>query len=250
MKINEIIEPQHVDRQVSTDIPAHKFSQRVGKQFTDTAYAHGVEDPQDPHLYRKKIKMPSNLKNDAYYQYIIAASPYMQSNPVFPRVYDIIYKKYPNGQIKPDYRMEKLLPLRTDVFNGIELGKYLAKKYLTSDEVDKLNDIDTVVADIRDCLSPYFFKYHGHMNEVIKDKHLRDALILIKNVIASNSNFELDLHSGNIMLRQSSTGPQLVITDPIQDHGKSIAAGFNPFSGKTVQAPDDDDDDDNNVKYF
>jgi hypothetical protein len=47
------------------------------------------------------------------------------------------------------------------------------------------------------------------------DEQLSEVIKLIKMITIKNDNIELDLHSGNIMVRPGPI-PQLVITDPLE----------------------------------
>jgi hypothetical protein len=47
------------------------------------------------------------------------------------------------------------------------------------------------------------------------DEQLLEVMKLIKMITIKNDNIELDLHSGNIMVRPGPI-PQLVITDPLE----------------------------------
>lgn len=89
MRIPELIEPTITVRQSSRPIPK-KLGSQVNKlahydpQGTSGSYATVRPDPHDPHMYRKKTRLPSKLHNDAYYNYIVAIGPYMGLNPYFP----------------------------------------------------------------------------------------------------------------------------------------------------------------------
>jgi len=57
----------------------------------------------------------------------------------------------------------------------------------------------------------------GHKSDLlaqIKDPMLKQALMLIKKLLSQGGHGR-DIHYGNIMVRRTSVGPQLVITDPL-----------------------------------
>jgi hypothetical protein len=56
----------------------------------------------------------------------------------------------------------------------------------------------------------------------IRDDQLKEALMLIDKIIEEHPGWNEDLHIENIRIRGSSTGPQLVLMDPISDGGASI----------------------------
>ena len=226
MRIREIIEalvePVKRELPVSTPFNLKKMGQRTQKTIDnpDTgAYAVGTTDPRDPHMFRKKMRQPSKLDVDAYYQYIKYIEPYSDSNPFFPKVYGVDVKRDPNGLEKPSYRIEKLVDIdQADQRMDYQLEDALKDRYLVN------NAAGSIVSIIRNAIS-------GSFNlKNIKDGKLVQAIQLIQKFLDDHPKFELDLHRGNVMIRFTSVGPQLVITDPVQDRGASIV-GYNVFKG-------------------
>lgn len=236
MKIHELLnedqfEPQVKELPQSVPFNLKKMGQKtIQTQHKGGAYGMATPDPNDPFMYRKKLRQPSILNNDAYYQYIKACMPYMDSNPFFPKVYNVKIKKDPKGLTKPMYDMEKLIPME-DAYAEIgydELDEIFRNKYLIHPE----SEHRSMIRIINSATSQ-------NDTSDIKDEHLIQAINLIRKVYESNPKiFDLDMHSGNFMVRNTSTGPQLVITDPIADDGRSIV-GYNVFHGgwPTGQAP-------------
>ena len=217
----DLVTPQEKERNLSVPMNLQKLGKWSRKDINHSggAYARGTEDPSDPFLYRKKSRMPSNLENDAYYQYIKYINPYANSNPFFPKVYEIILKKDSQGNIKPDYRIEKLVSLKDAADQtGRSLDQIFIDKYFNNEYDDY--DLDYLLI-IRKCIYQDYF-------DLIKDKKLKEAILIIRNFLEKFPNFDEDLHSGNVMVRFGPGGPQLVFTDPVQDNGKSIV-GYNPF---------------------
>lgn len=238
MKINEIIEPRDVERPISKDYNIEKMGQRPEDFNEFGAYANGTEDPLDAHMYRKKIRMPSNLNNDAYFQWIKACSPFMKSNPWLPRVYEVVLKKYKDGYVRPSYNMEKLIPISTAIIEigEQELTHLLANKIYTpevlayrEEHYTTYNDMWLILSDI----SKSVYDGNTTIND-FSDPGLHQALSIVNRLTKDNGNFTVDMHKGNFMIRLGTTGPQLVITDPLADGGKSIAAGWNPFNNRMV----------------
>ena len=220
----DLVDPQEKERKLSMPMNLKKLGQWSRSDINNAgsgAYARGTPDPTDPFLYRKKSRMPSNLEHDAYYQYIKYIQPYADSNPFFPKVYEIILKKDSAGNIKPDYRIEKLASLEDAIEQtGESLDQIFVDKYFHNEDEDY--DLDYLLI-IRKCIYQDYF-------EIIKDKKLKEAILIIRKFLEKFPNFDEDLHSGNIMVRFGPGGPQLVFTDPVQDNGKSII-GYNPFKG-------------------
>lgn len=232
MKIKEVILEALVDpeeRELPQSVPFNL--RKMGKRTEKTvrkgggAYATGTPDPTDPFMYRKKLRQPSNLEMDAYYQYIKFIQPFMDENPFFPKVYNIDIKKDPKGLLKPSYKIEKLMPIR-DAENEMEgdLENALANKYLHDpDEWSVLTVITKAITN-----DSYL--------EKIKDEKLIEAIQLIRYFFEANPQFVEDLHLGNMMVRFTSVGPQLVFTDPAHDRGESIV-GYNVFKGGWPKNP-------------
>lgn len=184
-------------------------------------YSQGRPSRSDPFVFNKETHLPSNLQNDAYYQYIMASKEYAPSNPYFPRVYGITYKKDPNGLIKPRYAIEKFIPL--SALTPEELSVLVDRIFITPNMLSDINNknlassIGFFIKRIR------FNAMHGDVRaRNIKDKKLLQAFQLIDGLIASNGNFAYDLHENNFMVRRTPVGPQLVLMDPIDDSGASI----------------------------
>lgn len=83
----------------------------------------------------------------------------------------------------------------------------------------------------------------------VKDKRLRTAIAHIKNAMqAGNISFS-DLKPENMMLRITSIGPQLVITDPVRDFSRSkgparsqkISRQSSGYTTRTTTTPSDDE---------
>jgi hypothetical protein len=187
--------------------------------------------------------MPSILENDAHFQYIKACSPYMKSNPYFSRVYEIVFKKFKQGFIKPSYHIEKLISIEeaSDQMGGIELGNAISEKIYSDRALKLIAKMDThTIYDIVRDISVAVRGIGGI--EVFVDDNLNQAIQLIQKVLYSNPFFAVDMHIRNFMIRLGTTGPQLVITDPLQDNGASIAAGYNSFTDKTITGKPNDSD--------
>ena len=226
----DLVEPQEKERPVSKPMNLNKLGNWAEKdEFTGGVYARGTPDPKDPHMFRKKSKMPSKLDFDAYYQYVKYIKPYVDSNPFFPRVYEIILKKDPEGNVKPDYRVEKLMSLDdAEDKTGTNLSKFFTQKYFGGKFPE---GVDSAVEAIQAAFTKdqYF--------DLITDKKLKQAITIIKQFLNTNfslmgyNDFKLDVHRGNMMIRFGPGGPQLVFTDPVHDSGESIV-GYNSYHGE------------------
>lgn len=214
---------------------------------------------------QKTTHIGSNLENDAYYQYIMAAKPFMGKNPYFPVVSKVNIVKSKDGQSKPYYNIEQLVspkqrstteilfmgdkiikdfrflgsPAQSTLKTAIgKVSKYIPgmaapKRYmkpkagLTADTA-----FNSLIAKINNAIES------GNYNEIL-DKNLVSAIKLVSQVKASNPNFRWDLGTaGNWMIRNTDAGLQLVMSDPIDDAGASqMAPPAAPAAGAAQPAP-------------
>lgn len=214
-ELDEIVNP--VEREVQAPDPFTRLVAKAAELGTSGggAYGRAIPDTKDPHMYRKELYGPSNLDKDAYYQYIKAASPYMGENPYFPRVYVIKLEKDTNGLIRPMYKMEKLYP--GAILNRSARGRALIQSIVdrsfgpnivTSGSEARWETVTNLLEDMMR------FNLESYPDA---DPALIEAISLIKKLYTSDSDFDYDMHEGNAMYRLTSTGPQLVITDPLYE---------------------------------
>ena len=225
MKIFELITPQEIQPQMKKphDIAAGRNKAIYGA----SAYGQGKPISKrgiDDAEYSKTNYYPSELQDDAYYAYIQAVKPLMGGNPYVPEIYKIIKIRDSNGKIIPRYEMRSYEPWRN--FKKPELVSILAK--ISPAEVESM-DPDYTSDEI-------WFAITGLIHHAVKadketeDPELNQVMEIIRNVVASNPAFDYDMHSGNFLIRRTPYGPQLVITDPVQDGGFSTTKS----SGKSA----------------
>lgn len=234
MKLFELIEPKVTNH--DTEVNPHQFDKMMnntgatnptymGNGQVPTAknpkvkvlgagvYGSAIQ-PANSHEAMKISRGTSNLERDAYFQYVsaLARNPdVMMTNPYFPRIYKI--KTFANSNTESARRkyfffvqMEKLQPLSS--CSREELG-YFFNKYAS----EKLTDDTVQTVSMEDLLDGVGALFH-HMfdgSAGVQDKLLRQAKQFITNLKVGI----MDMHSGNIMVRRTSVGPQLVITDPL-----------------------------------
>lgn len=183
------------------------------------SYAYGQDD-EDEHLYNKIHYYPSRLKVDAYYQWVQAIKPYMDSNPYLPRVYVTELQKDNQGKIRPIYKMEKLMQpteFSAESLMGMadKMFKYLDQYFenYTSVNSSPRSVFDAIVDIIKEIMTTGAY-------DIIKDPLLDQAIELVDIVKNQNENFKYDIHRGNFMVRGTSIGPQLVFTDPLWEKNR------------------------------
>lgn len=225
MKIVELITPQIV--QTTTKKPHDIEVGREKAAYGASAYGQGkpvskrgVDDAE----YSKTNYFPSELQDDAYYAYIKAVTPLMGGNPYVPEIYKIIKIRDSNGQIIPRYEMRSYEPWSN--FKKPELVSILAK--ISPVEVESM-DPDYTADDIWSVITGLVY-HAARADKETEDPELNQVMEIIRNVVASNPAFDYDMHSGNFLIRRTPYGPQLVITDPVQDGGFSTTKS----SGKST----------------
>lgn len=172
-----------------------------------------------------KIPHEAAKKNeDAYLRYIkyIIKNKLAQSNPYFPRIYELKEWKDKNGFIKYKIEIERLLQIEKfdeQVIQGLCYNNF------------KENDVDGAYQKVnqwdpkKDEQIKWSIVLAILVEEVIngatkpKDNLLKDACNIIYKL--SKKGLFLDIHYGNIMVRRSPH-PQLVIVDPLFNKASDI----------------------------
>lgn len=211
MLLNEILDVER-PREIKKSIDPFGFPWRVaGKKGEElgggvTAQAFKSDKPNTI----RKVSYHKSL-NDAYIQYIKVILQH-QDNPFFPRIYNAkIYKepKTTHSQYKHYFfaneasyalfiEMEKLIPLKNPkmINTAPHIFRQLGLDY---------KDYDKSLWD-----NPYFI-------EEIKQESNNPQFVEAVNILEPLfDKFISDLHKNNMMVRLTSSGPQLVITDPFQ----------------------------------
>jgi hypothetical protein len=197
------------------DLPSLKKLRDTGSNRETGRYSKGDEG-NDPHEYKLANWLPTRLKHDAKYHWIKSIRPYMGDNPYIPIYYNIHYEKDKDGKTRMKYNMEKLVSL----FRlSQDERQALAAKTFNNDEFYNMPDIGP--KQFANILSDVVYDIHlGRSPRYEIDSDLKQALVLINNLLERG--FTDDLHGANIMVRNTSMGYHLVITDPVQDDGDSI----------------------------
>lgn len=241
MKLNELIKPQTTVNKMTVPFDTNRLTKQrdaaisslSSADSTDLppvgAFARGKVNPTDPHEFKKTSHMPIDLQKDAYYQYVQAIAPYIQSNPYLPRIYAVNVKQDVTGQTKPSYNIETLqeydaydeavlMGLGERLFPGFE--EVMTAKNPNADSYAIWSGIIarlSYLVDNGNIGSPWQDFGLPAESYVTGDKKLLQAIEIIKKIVSTNSNFFLDLSVRNAMLRGTPAGPQLVLSDPVAD---------------------------------
>lgn len=218
MRLNEIFDTKITDRKISGKFDKEKLERNKMEQLfsTDSGSFGWVKPDSDPFMVKKRPhKIRDNLSDDAYYTYIktVVDDKLAHSNPYFPRVYDIKTFKDSNNKQLYSIKLEKLFKL--DEISIKELKMLLNRCFKNLDELTKQIYKVTSFNDEKALYYIIIEKYINNINN-LKDDNLIKAINIIETIRRSGYNeFNWDLHSGNLMARRTSKGPQLVIIDPL-----------------------------------
>lgn len=244
MKIRELleglVEPLDViDRPLDTDYDLKALKQArddYAKQQSQKnepigGWYSGGRPGKDPHEYEVETWLPSRVNVDAKLHWIKAIKPYMGDNPYMPVYYSVRLKPDRSGRPRVESTMERLISMR-------ELGSIegaipaLAAKTFGNDDYYQREDMR--VEDFMRMLNNTYHDYErvlsgstssssnvreDYLDSV--DPELLEAFAIISK-LDRDYNFDVDMHDENVMVRNTSRGYQLVITDPLSDEGRSI----------------------------
>jgi hypothetical protein len=180
----------------------------LGADIGDGIEAVAFKHRSDPALIVKVERKPTDPATNAYYQYVRAIQPLMSNNPYLPRIYVADSFKTEKG-VRFAYTMERLY----DAYKAVshihpDLFKSFANRlFVNPPDTESSRSIyggwTNVIREIN-----HVVRQGDYSN--IRDRKLVQACQLINQLKQG-----IDLHSGNLMIRYTGVGPQIVITDPV-----------------------------------
>ena len=237
-EISSLTKDQFTPRQSgSPEDIGKEFGQKDQEEIGSGMYATAFSTPEEPGTVRKIVGPFDNIKDDAYFRYIkmMAGNDRMSSNPYFPKIFDIqvrrFYRKDFTGKVNLSVRyiyavdMERLLPfeslsqeearmLGNKMFYDFERQtkpiRHKAGSGDPSEPRDHFEGLDTMITAVFDDW------FRERFLTIIKDSRFKQAVMLIRK-LETDENIAMDIHSENIMIRRGVGGPQIVITDPVQN---------------------------------
>ena len=167
-----------------------------------------------------RITPVDKIEKDGYLSWLSMVDYYKKQgsdNPYFPVIHDLKIMKGPDNKLHYRVNMEKLIPfLSPKVLGNEDLMSSLCDNMFGKDIKNKEDYEDSSeLAEIYGDLIRYELRRGLKNAGAVKDEDLREALLVIKDVMNDNPRFTEDLHSGNIMWRITGHIPQLVLVDPI-----------------------------------
>jgi hypothetical protein len=162
----------------------------------------------------KVIKFKNSLteqdvKEESTYLYLKEITKeFNSSNPHFPRIYSIKFFISEDGNIYGVVTMERLYSVKD--FDDSIIEAAIRNAGINPVMGDPINDflanIDSYLIGV--ISNNFIKKLHGINPQFAK------ALIIVRKLI-NKYKFYTDLHAGNVMIRLTSVGPQIVLTDPL-----------------------------------
>jgi hypothetical protein len=246
MKLVEILDPIDTSKQAQNikDTIDNLVDVVKAKELGAGAYGVVYTNPNDPGTVTKVSRgmMLDDLERggDAYLQYITELAKFREltGNPYLPRIYSIKFYNDQRKDTKPWQRikyvveLEKLQPLINQKLQQDQEGEhsYKAQVLAMADKMfsgfeeafgkGSLYDITNRLVDQ--------FKFHLGVERSsatnpefqqlqIKDKNLKQAFDVLQRVKnqATKRHVFFDINAGNLMIRRTPYGLQLVITDPL-----------------------------------
>jgi hypothetical protein len=154
------------------------------------------------------------IRDCAAMQYLLLSRKYSNVNPYFPKITSVQQVKAPAaGNIMFAIHMEHLTESMSA--NGFDI-EVIFKTIFTDQYLERFTGVASkgIATQLAYAVSS---AVDGTIHPTkIKDRNFLNAAALI-NKVYRKSDAGIDLHSGNIMIRYSDVGPQLVITDPVID---------------------------------
>jgi len=217
----------------------NKSMKKVGDGVESVAFFHETSQIIVKVLQFKSYMTEEQVKNEATYKYLQEITKEFNSgNPHFPKIYSVkFFNSHPkhiddlvgDNHIYAFIKMERLREL--DIDRDYEMVKGalynsgfdfydmagMRLKGNTGEIIDTSKSEEDQLYDFFDAIE--YYMHFGQQKQFIKKIYEKNpkfakAMITIHN-LRKKYNFDLDIHSGNIMIRVTSIGPQLVFTDPL-----------------------------------
>lgn len=154
-----------------------------------------------------------NDGRDGYKTYIdfISQHGLSSKNPYFPRVYEVRSGKGADEGMT-EYEMEELYGLENFLSNRPEFIAYFSNRLFPKDIAVRIGDD---LHSFIQMMDNHFYDAGHAMRHGAQapDPQFGEAMKIVAK-LSTQHNLGMDLHSENFMVRLTSVGPQLVITDP------------------------------------
>jgi hypothetical protein len=150
-----------------------------------------------------KVSILYNKEQDPIYQFIRMCLKH-QDNPHFPTIYSV--KQYPddNNGMRLIITMEQLYQMDWD-----DIKTYVKMLGIDPNDWSQFDKL-TLSRHVRDLLGKTNVRHKIY--KMTSDPSLKQAMKLLEPLFR---NYGADMHFDNVMIRRTSSGPQLVFMDPV-----------------------------------
>lgn len=221
--IFEIISPRVQHRSVSG-----KFGDTDNDEMGPNLGAYSrVKQGSDPHTIKKSTRTSASSDIDGYWRYVDYIIKYkLWENPHFPRIYNIKSIKDSEDKIMRRGEMEKLIPLndlRLDEIKQLYQKTFNTRLPNLEKDMQGKSREEVKIKYIRKLASSVSFALTRP--NTVEDESFKKAVRILKMIKRKERNtkskdkirpagFIHDLNDGNIMIRRTPYGSQIVFTDP------------------------------------
>lgn len=214
MKLNEIIDTNISNFRTNTRFDNARDQAAIKNRINTDTHESGLiskdaKVANDPHMHQKWNRLATtDLENkDPYWIYVnsIIKNKWFDSNPHFPRIYDVKTYTDSDGNEKKKVMMETLHPILS--LDDEMLVSIIENNFSESSHGNNTHRPQRLLPKLM--LAAMFDP------SIVTNETLRDACRIIARIKNRNS-LQYDLHIGNVMVRYAHGTPQLVITDPFR----------------------------------
>jgi len=235
------IDPQDLKVPTTSDELDQQFSKPVANSYGQRGLHGRAMASNRPKNVGTVVKVP-NVRNNgmlmadsAYRKFVDAIIHYnlADKTPYVPRIYQVRDLSGVEGESV--YQMERLQPLADNQLSIDAISSmcgrmfydwdhepsyeisYLGRRHMVTphEYFQYLESEGAPERDIQNTLARAIeYRLDPNRGRYFDTENIKDPLLLKTILFLAKRGLVNDLHSGNIMLRVTSTGPQLVITDP------------------------------------
>lgn len=215
MLLVEITQPSVTHSASKTD----DITTRSGRKHYKggTMLGHGAEaivfkHPTSHTAVKQSKPFPAKSRK-GFIEYIKAIVKHSGGNPSLPQIYSLHFSA---GKTKTvaTIEMERLRPL-ADMDEAVI--RSLIKSTIRLDDIEKqeVDDPDMTSYELSELFGDALFYAASHDPAQIHNKHMAAAVKIAHAAIQKADDAVLDIAGTNVMVRLTSIGPQLVLTDPV-----------------------------------
>lgn len=203
----DITQTQVTDKRYTGQFNWKKAGQATRDQLGDGAFSRVRPDHRDPHMVNKETRKPlggQTGREDGFGPFIryLVKHGHMD-NIHFPKVYKANRTTDRNNEHKDSFQIERLEDPR-------KLSKEEIAFLIEANFTDRMyeHSVEEMASVLERSVTSDMI-----LEKYVGSDTLKEAIHIVR-AAKKELGFQLDLHQENIMVRRTSTGLQLVISDP------------------------------------